>query len=653
MATAALDTPVSQRSRVSTWTHMPGLDGVRAVAVTAVLIFHANPDWLPGGFLGVDVFFTLSGFLITSLLLAELDRTGAVRFGRFYVRRARRLLPALFLVLIATALLAITVAQDAALRVREDVIASTFYVNNWWYVAHGTDYFEATGRPPLLQHLWSLSVEEQFYLIWPLLMYGLWRIGKVRGVRIGAALGAIASTALMTYFAVRDGMPDLSSTARVYFGTDTHAMTLLVGAVLATMWRPQRFAERLTGRGRAFMSVVGALSLVALVAIFWFTGPDSAALYRGGFLVVGLVSAGVIAASAVTGTVFATVLGHQPLRWLGERSYGIYLWHWPIFMVLRPGVDLDLDGWPVQVLRFALTFAAAELSYRFVEMPIRRGALGRAWASWKASGRLGHVLRAGTAVVASLAVVIGLGVGLSQAKEPTLQDALGGITEVGDDLTPSPTPSGSSGSPSPSASSSTSTSPSTSASPSPSGSSSASPRTSPSGSAPGVPPVLAAGQDAFGLSTSAVGDSVMLAGYKALQATFPKIKVDAAVSRQPGAVYDRIRARKALGQLGDVVIIGAGTNGRIETKDLIALLGELKDRSRVVLITAKADRSWIAGSNASIWAAYKLFKGGNVRVADWQSYSAGHRDWFYSDGIHPKGAGATAYAALIRDTLRK
>ncbi len=648
MATAALDTPVSQRSRVSTWTHMPGLDGVRAIAVTAVLVFHANPDWLPGGFLGVDVFFTLSGFLITSLLLAELDRTGGIRFGRFYVRRARRLLPALFLVLIATSLLAITVAQDAATRAREDVVASIFYVNNWWYVAHGTDYFEATGRPPLLQHLWSLSVEEQFYLLWPLLMYGLWRIGKVRGVRYGAALGAIVSTALMTWLAVRDGMPDVSSTARVYFGTDTHAMTLLVGAVLATLWRPQRFAERLTERGRAFMTVLGTLSFVGLVAIFWFVGSDTTALYRGGFLVVGLVAAGVIAASAVTGTAFATVLGHQPLRWLGERSYGIYLWHWPIFMVLRPGVDLDLDGWPVQVLRFALTFAAAELSYRFVEMPIRRGALGRAWAEWRASGRLGHVLRAGTAAFLSLVVVVGLGVGLTQAKEPTLQDALGGVTEVGDDLTPTPTPT---------PSSSTSTSPSTSAtsspSTSPSGSTTKSATSSPSSAPVQAPPTVAAGQDAFGLSTSAVGDSVMLAGYKALQAQFPDIKVDAAVSRQPGAVYDRIRARKKLGQLGDVVIIGAGTNGRIETKDLFALLNELKDRSRIVLITAKADRSWIKGSNASIWAAYKAFRSGNVRVADWQSYSAGHREWFYSDGIHPKGAGAAAYAALIRDTLRK
>jgi peptidoglycan/LPS O-acetylase OafA/YrhL len=622
---------------------MPGLDGVRAIAVTAVLLFHANPEWLPGGFLGVDVFFTLSGFLITSLLLAELDRTGGVRFGRFYLRRARRLLPALVLVLVATSLLAITVAQDAAQRVKEDVVASAFYVTNWWYVAHGTSYFEATGRPPLLQHLWSLAVEEQFYLLWPLLMYGLWRIGRLQGVRYGAAAGAIASTALMAWLAIRDDMPAVSDTARVYFGTDTHAMTLLVGAVLATLWRPQRFIDALTARGRMLMTLLGSTALVCLVAIFWFVGPTSGALYRGGFLVVGLVSACVVAGAAVTGTAFAGVLGRQPLRWIGERSYGIYLWHWPIFMVLRPGIDLDADGWGVQVVRFTLTFAAAELSYRFVEMPIRRGALGRAWVAWRESGRTGHAARVVAASLATAAVVVGLGVGLSQATEPTVQDSLGGITEVGDDLVPSPSTTGlaTGGVPS--------------QSPSPTGSSQPSASSSPSSSASvpaRVPPVLAAGQDAFGLATSAVGDSVMLAGYKALQAQFPGIKVDAAVSRMPGAVYDRIRARKKVGQLGDVVIIGAGTNGRIETKDLIALLDELKDRSRVVLITCRADRVWVNGSNASILAAYKLYKGGNVRLADWQSYSAGHRDWLYADGVHPKGAGAAAYAALVREALR-
>ena len=636
MAATALDAPASQRSRAPSWAHMPGLDGVRAIAVTAVLIFHANPEWLPGGFLGVDVFFALSGFLITSLLLAELDASGGVRFGRFYQRRARRLLPALLMVLVATSLLAMTVAQDAAQRVKEDVVASAFYVTNWWYVAHGTSYFEATGRPPLLQHLWSLAVEEQFYLLWPLLMYGLWRLGRVRGVRIGAAVGAIVSTGLMAWYAVRTGMPDATDTSRVYFGTDTHCMTLLVGAVLATAWRPARLVA-LTTNGRRFAGVVGIASMVALFAVFWFVGPMTSMLYRGGFLVVGILSTGVVAGAAVTGTLLARGLAMQPLRWIGERSYGIYLWHWPIFMVLRPGIDLDADGWPVQVLRFVLTLTAAELSYRFVEMPIRRGALGRAWAAAKESGRGGLVARSAVAVVTAVALVVGLGVGLSQAKEPTLQEALGGIDGVGDDLTPTPMASSSLASPtagaaSPSASSST-----------PAG---------PSSPAAHVPPLLARGQDASALPTTAVGDSVMLAGYKALDAAFPTIKVDAKISRQPIEIYDRIRLRKKLGLLGDVVVIGAGTNGPIHSADLVAVLNLLRDRSRIVLITCRGDRTWIQQSNAAVWGAYALFKNGNVRVADWQRASAGHRDWLYADGIHPKGKGASAYAALVRQAVK-
>jgi len=642
MTTTATDAPASQRSRASTWVHMPGLDGVRAIAVTAVLLFHANPTWLPGGFLGVDVFFALSGFLISSLLLAELGETGAVRFGRFYLRRARRLLPALFLVLIATSVLAATIAQDAAARVREDVVAAFFYVTNWWYVLHGQSYFEATGRPPLLQHLWSLAVEEQFYLVWPLLLFGLWRLGGVRGVRIGAAAGALLSTALMAWIAVRQGMPGTADASRVYFGTDTHAMTLLVGAVLATVWTPARIGRALTVRGRRVVSGIGFGSLLALVAIFWFVSPLSAALYRGGFLVVALVSAGVIACSAVTGTVFAGLLASQPLRWLGERSYGIYLWHWPIFMVLRPGVDLDADGFPVQLLRFALTFAAAELSYRFVEMPIRRGALGRGWASWRARGRVGFGLRAGFAALATAVLVVALGAGLSSAHEPTVEDALGGVSSVGDDpLTPPPTPTGS---------------PGTSQSPAPSGSASTSPSTSAS-SSPKPPPthvplVLTAGQTAFGLPATAVGDSVMLAARKALQSTFPVfMKVDAHISRQPSEIFDRIRARKATGQLGDVVVIHAGTNGPIKTSELVALVGALKDRSRVILVTCHGDRSWIPQSNAAIAATARYYAGTNVRVADWNAAAANHRDWFYADGIHTKGAGSQAYADLIKAAM--
>jgi peptidoglycan/LPS O-acetylase OafA/YrhL len=643
MTTTATDAPVSQRSRASSWVHMPGLDGVRAVAVTAVLLFHANPTWLPGGFLGVDVFFALSGFLITSLLLAELGETGSLRFGRFYLRRARRLLPALFLVLIATSILAATIAQDAAARVREDVVAAFFYVTNWWYVLHGQSYFEATGRPPLLQHLWSLAVEEQFYLVWPILLFGLWRLGGVRGVRVGAAVGALLSTALMAWIAVRDGMPGAADASRVYFGTDTHAMTLLVGAVLATVWTPSRIGRTLTDRGQRATSGAGFASLLALIAVFWFVTPLSSVLYRGGFLVVALVSAGVVACSAVTGTVFAGLLARQPLRWLGERSYGVYLWHWPIFMVLRPGIDLDADGIPVQVLRFALTFAAAELSYRFVEMPVRHGALGRAWTSWKSRGRSGLGIRAGLAALATVALVGALGAGLSAAHEPTVEDALAGVSSVGDDpLTPSPTPSGS-----PSATSGSSPS---SASSGPGSSTSSAPAPPPSH----VPAVVATGQSAFGLPATAVGDSVMLAARKALATTFPSfMKVDAHISRQPSEIFDRIRARKATGQLGDVVVIHAGTNGPIKTAELIALVGQLSDRSRVILVTCHGDRSWIPQSNAAIAVTARYFAGTNVRVADWNAASAQHRDWFYSDGIHTKSTGSQAYADVIKAAMAR
>jgi peptidoglycan/LPS O-acetylase OafA/YrhL len=619
---------------------MPGLDGVRAIAVLAVLLFHANPQWLPGGFLGVDVFFTLSGFLITSLLLAELDAANGLRFGRFYQRRAKRLLPAMFLVLIATSVLAIALAQDAAARVREDIIAAAFYVNNWWYVVHGASYFETTGRPPLLQHLWSLAVEEQFYLAWPLLVYGLWRLGRARAVRIGAVVGALASTVLMTWIAVGHGMPGVADSGRVYFGTDTHAMTLLVGAALATFWRQRGVVSALTPRGRKVSSHLGFGALTLLLAVFWLVDPLSSGLYRGGFLAVGLVTGVVVASAAVPETAFSGGLARQPLRWLGQRSYGIYLWHWPIFMVLRPGIDLDANGWPVQVARFALTFLAAELSYRLLEIPIRRGAIGRIWAGWQESGGRALVARPLLVVVTAISLVLALGMGLGSAREPTFEDALAGVTSVGNNpLTPPPnaTVAPAVALPRPSWSHLWTARP---AYPGPS--------IQPSKAAAVAPRVARVRRAGVAVTTTAVGDSVMIAANKALIKAIPGITVDANLSRMPEDIFARIQARKKAGKLGDVVVIGAGTNGRIRSADIVAILNLLKDRKRVILVTCHADRSWVTQSNASIRSAARQFAGGNVRVADWDAYAADHREMLYGDGIHPRGGGTTAYAALIK-----
>jgi peptidoglycan/LPS O-acetylase OafA/YrhL len=635
---------------------MPGLDGVRAVAVAAVLLFHANPPWLPGGFLGVDVFFVLSGFLITSLLLTELEARGGLRLGRFYQHRAKRLLPALVVVLVASSLLAITVAQDAAARVREDVVASALYVTNWWYVAHGTSYFDTTGRPPLLQHLWSLAVEEQFYLLWPLLVYALWRIGGALAVRTSAIVGVFALTALMAWIAIRDGIPIVADSGRVYFGTDTHAMTLLAGAVLATYWTPTETIPALTSRQRRMASATGLASLVGLVAVFRYADQMSWGLYRGGFLWVALFAAGLIAAAAVNGTAFARALATPPLLWVGRRSYGIYLWHWPIFVVLRPGVDLDASGWPVQLARVALTLLAAELSYRYVEMPVRDGAVGRLWADWSRRTALARPSRIGLVIAATAGVLLVLDAGLTMVREPTFQDALGGQTSVGAGrLTaaaapaaapktatrPPPAPIPKDGTrPTPARPKATPT-------PSPSQAKNRARATATARPA-------STGRVSSASPTTAVGDSVMLAAANALDAEFPRITVDADVSRMPKRIFDRIRERKRVGRLGDVVVIGAGTNGRIRSADLTALLTLLKDRRRVVLVTCHGDRSWISQSNTVIRRAAKRFGSGNVRLADWDAYAAGHRRSLYRDGIHPRpGAGAKAYAGLVRAAVRQ
>jgi hypothetical protein len=398
------------------------------------------------------------------------------------------------------------------------------------------------------------------------------------------------------------------------------------------------------------------VSLALLVMVFWFAGPMSPALYRGGFLVVGLLAAGLVGSAAVTGSAFSRALARQPLRWLGQRSYGIYLWHWPIFMVLRPGIDLDVQGWPVQAARFALTFLAAELSYRFVEMPVRRGAAGRLWARWRESSGPHLLARTHLAVVSAIGVVLVLGAGLGSAHRPTVEDALAGVTSVGaSPLTPYRA-----------GSASTARKLTVSAS-SPLRSSTRSWTTGPAYTGPSKPPrtlaeVVAEGQAArhaanarkmARLWTTAVGDSVMLASYEGLTRTIPKITVDARVSRYAGEIFDRIRERKRLGQLGEIVVIGAGTNGPMDRAGLDAILTLLKDRKRVILVTCYADRSWIAESNAAVWGAATKFRKGNVRVADWHNFAAHHTRMLYDDHIHPMPEGATAYAHLIQAVINR
>ncbi len=678
--------------------YLPGLDGLRALAVLAVLVYHANYSWLPGGFLGVDVFFVLSGYLITVLLLLEWGLHGRIDLRGFWLRRARRLLPALFFLLPGTLLLAGLFAPEALADLGDDIVAALAYSTNWWLIIEEQSYFEAMGRPSLLQHLWSLAVEEQFYLFWPLIFVVLMRFVP-RGLTLILVGGAVASTLLMAV--LHDPAADPS---RLYYGTDTRAAGLLLGAALASVWRPgvrgwpsAADTSSLASRRRwaPLLDLAGLGALVGLGLAVYRLDEFHPLLYRGGFAYVAIVSA--IAVAAVghpRARILPAVLGLRPLRWLGTRSYGIYLWHWPIFMVTRPHLDVPLDGIELFVLRLAATLTVAELSYRLVEMPVRQGALGRAWANRPRRRLAGIESRqwagvAGMAGVALLAlsmfVATESGRRASEAGGPAaLQQAFAATfgTPVAQPWTePAPTelppslPPAELRAATPAAAPAVRTVTTSAARPldeSPprppvlelaaeSEALAAASESRAAGTSNAAPPVAAekpgarrggrvggdapAAAPASTAAVTAIGDSVMLGAVDQLAAVLPGIQIDGALGLQAASAVEMLRTLSESGQLGEAVVVHIGSNGLIQRSEFEAIMAILEDVPRVVFVNVKVPRAWEARNNELL--ASQVARYSNAVLVDWRGASADQADYFWNDGVHLRAEGAEVYAALI------
>ncbi len=394
--------------------YIPALDGVRTLAVAAVLVYHGELGWFSGGFLGVDVFFVLSGYLITSVLLDAWRRNGGhLGLARFYWHRARRLLPALLVMIVVTCAYVVAFLPDEASKLRGGVVASFGYVTNWYLIFHQQSYFSSLGRQPMLQHLWSLAIEEQFYLLWPLLL-GLalkfWRPSRVKlAVTI---LGAAAVSALLMALLYRAG----GDPSRVYYGTDTHSSGLLIGAGMAVLLPPWQLRGRIGKRAPMALDVIGLSGVLVLVWCFINVSEFDSALYRGGYLVFACVAALVVLVAVHPATtITGGLLGTAPMVWIGKRSYGIYLWHWPVFLVTRPGVDIPLTGIPLFTFRVAITIGLAAASYRFVEVPIRSGSLGRRLSALRHAPLLQRRRLAFAGAVAVVTTAV-LGIGLAVAQ---------------------------------------------------------------------------------------------------------------------------------------------------------------------------------------------------------------------------------------------
>jgi len=396
--------------------YMPGLDGLRALAVIAVLLYHADMKWIPGGFLGVDVFFVLSGYLITSLLLAEWRRRGSIDLKAFWTRRARRLVPTLALILAATLAFAVLVLPDEVAGLRGDAIASAGYATNWYLILSQRSYFAAVGRPSLFRHLWSLAIEGQFYVLWPVVFVFAVARWSTRRLLLATLAAALVSIGLMA--ALFDPVADPS---RIYFGTDTRAAGLLIGAALALVRVPAELQRR---AGRVPIDLLGLFALGLLVVLNLRLDEFTPLLYQGGFALVAIATATLIAVAVhPRARLVPAALSWMPLQWIGTRSYSIYLWHWPVFMLTRPQLDVMIGGASLLALRLVLTGVLAELSYRFVETPIRRGALGRSWHALRdANGdqrrRLGMAWSVAVAALVTFFLVLGHSVAIAQPPTP-------------------------------------------------------------------------------------------------------------------------------------------------------------------------------------------------------------------------------------------
>jgi peptidoglycan/LPS O-acetylase OafA/YrhL len=622
--------------------YLPGLDGIRALAVIGVLLYHADVTGtkggfftgFAGGFLGVDVFFVLSGFLITTLIVEEFARSGRINFGQFYLRRARRLLPALFLVLAVVAVLAAFFYHDAAQSVRTDGLASLLYVTNWWFIFQEQSYFTSWDNS-LLQHLWSLAVEEQFYLIWPVIALVLLKWRGRKAVFITALALSLASTVWMFYVVTSQGLLQPGADpSRAYFGTDTHVMGLLLGAAMAIVWRPGRLKQTLNSGAQMAITFIGFASLATIIWIFIGVPESSHWLYQGGFLAISFIVCLLIAGASHPGAPFGKILGAQPMRWFGQRSYGLYLWHWPIFLLLQPVEDIPITGVWNFLLRMALTCGIAELSYRFFELPIRRGAIGRTWKNWRATPRGQRRVTMPQAAITAVIALVTLGVtGVALAAAPApmnlADDYLKGRTSVS--ITKAPAP------------------PSTPVITPPTDEPTSAPSKKPSGGASSSdkPTSAKPTKNSNGVLT-AIGDSVLLGVEPTLIGQIKGAQVDAAVSRQSWEVLDVIQNLKRDGLLAPIVVIHSGTNGEIAESELRTMLDLLADRDRVVIVNNNVPRPWMDANNAMINRVVPDYS--NAVIADWYAASIDHPEYFVEDGTHPQWpSGIKEFVKLIRD----
>ena len=578
--------------------YIPAIDGLRAVAVIAVLLYHLGISWIPGGFLGVDLFFVISGYVITRLLLDSIQRSGGLDLRAFYIARIRRLLPPLLFMIITTALFVSVWAPDTIKRFLTDAPFSIFGAMNWWLVFRHTDYFESIGRPPLLQHTWSLGVEAQFYLLWPLILLLVLRFLGKNKIPGTALLIASFSGISLLLLSLRIDSADAAQVSHVYFGTDTHSIGLFLGAALAVKWVPQNLSEEVNKKAQDFIDGIGIFGFLGILATFLFINESDPTLYKLAFPLAGIFGCAIITSVVHPASRFAPILSSRIMVWIGERSYAIYLWHWIIFQITRPAFDLEGSPWALFTLRILLVLALSDISLRLVELPIRTGALEYWFKGMKY--RTKEVRRRQKLLLAFGAIsLIAITTFASAHAINTNSRAQNILTAELEEVT------------APISDSST------------------------------------AASGSKGLWVT--GDSVILGIRHELDLRENVGLINARVGRQASELLDVIIGDRA--KMPDsTIILNLGNNNKLTREQVVNIFEEIKNQPKIIVVNTAVPREWRADNNALIREVISNYP--NTYLVDWESISLGRPEYFAPDGVHLVPTGVIAYVDAITQYLK-
>ena len=590
--------------------YIPAIDGLRAISVIAVLMYHLSLAWWPGGFLGVDLFFVISGYVITRLILDSIERSSALDLRKFYRSRMRRLFPALLFMVVMTTLFVGVWAPETIRRFVSDLPYLFTGMMNWALVAREQDYFSTIGRPPLLQHTWSLAVEIQFYLLWPLILLFVLRFFGKKRIPAFALFFALASGTLLFLYSVKIDADSQTSVSHVYFGSDTHSIGLFLGAALAVRWIPRNFSAQIATGAKNFIDGFGIAAFVGLLSLFLFVDPNDPTLYRIAFPLTALFGCLLLMSVVHPASRLAREITRAPLMWIGERSYGIYLWHWVVFQVTRPSVDLVGEEWALYALRILIVFALADISYRWIEVPVRNGAVElwvRGLKYRTPAVRLREKSLVAVAIVATLMATTT--VSISAIERADLQERRD---------TASPTEGGTRSQDS-------------------SGSTSNDPVASPQGK-----------NGKSGLWVT--GDSVILGIRSLLEGYEPVDLVNARVGRQLSELIDVVEV-DAKSVPNSIAILNLGNNGPISEESVVELFELLKNQPHFVVVNAAVPRGWRESNNEIVSQVIARYP--NARLVNWDRISRDHPEYFAPDGVHLVPTGANVYVASILEVLEE